>query len=312
MAKEDVDEALKELKAKLEEKAEELKPASQPDPAAADEDQRKLFVGGLAQDAKDTDIKEYFGQYGEIEHINLKHDPMTGRSRGFAFIVFKETSGLEAASAQEAHVIKDKRCTCKKAECRQGKIYVGKLPADQLTNDELTAHFAQFGSVVEVIRPVDKLRGDAPKNFCFVTFEREEPARKLVKEGSTIINGHQVVVSRVTPKDASRGGFMGRGRGGGFGMGYGPYGGGFGGSFSPYGGPPGGFAEPFAGAYAYGGNYGSPAPGAGGFGANQGYYTCRPNPEGTHIGFYAGRPSPGKVLRGAPPMRGRGPRGRPY
>ena len=49
MAKEDVDEALKELKAKLEEKAEELKPASQPDPASADEDQRKLFVGGLAQ-----------------------------------------------------------------------------------------------------------------------------------------------------------------------------------------------------------------------------------------------------------------------
>ena len=63
----------------------------------------------MFQDAKDTDIKEYFGkcfliclacvqfsnglfaegQYGEIEHINLKHDPMTGRSRGFAFIVFK-------------------------------------------------------------------------------------------------------------------------------------------------------------------------------------------------------------------------------
>jgi len=298
MAKGEVDEAMKELKAKLEEKA-ESKPAAQPD-----EDQRKLFVGGLAQDAKDTDIKEYFGQYGEIEHINLKHDPMTGRSRGFAFIVFKETSGLEAASAQEAHVIKDKRCTCKKAECRQGKIYVGKLPADQLTNDELTAHFAQFGSVVEVIRPVDKLRGDAPKNFCFVTFEREEPARKLVKEGFTIIKGHQVVVSRVTPKDASRGGFMGRGRGngGGFGMGYGSYAGGFGGSFSPYG----GFGEPFAGAYAYGGGYGSPAPG--GFGANQGYYTA----ESVMGGYYAGRPSPGKVLRGAPPMRGRGPRGRPY
>ena len=55
----------------------------------------------------------------------------------------------------------------------------------------------QFGSVVEVIRPVDKMRGDAPKNFCFVTFAREEPARKLVKEGFTIIKGHQVIVSRV-------------------------------------------------------------------------------------------------------------------
>ena len=43
MAKGEVDEAMKELKAKLEEKA-ESKPAAQPD-----EDQRKLFVGGLAQ-----------------------------------------------------------------------------------------------------------------------------------------------------------------------------------------------------------------------------------------------------------------------
>ena len=34
---------------------------------------------------------------------------------------------------------------------------------------------------------------------------------------------------KVTPKDASRGGFMGRGRcGGGFGMGYGSYAGGYG------------------------------------------------------------------------------------
>jgi len=308
---------MNELKAKLENKVAPKPAGHQLDPAE-DEDQRKLFVGGLSQDTKDTDIKEYFGKYGEIEHINLKHDPMTGRSRGFAFIVFKETSGLEAASAQEAHVIKDKRCTCKKAESRQGKIYVGKLPADQLTNDEVTAHFAQFGSVVEVIRPVDKMRGDAPKNFCFVTFAREEPARKLVKEGFTIIKGHQVIVSRVTPKDASRGGFMGRGRGsGGFGMGYGSYAGGYGGSFSPYGGAgAGGFAEPFSGAYAFGGGYGSPAQSyAGGFGASQGYYTdCRAtsNDAGTAMGFYAGRPSPGKIVRGAPPMRGRGPRGRPY
>ena len=108
------------------------------------------------------------------------------------------------------------QCTCKKAESRQGKIYVGKLPAEELTNEDLTAHFAQvlpsvifigllclnyylqFGSVVEVIRPVDKMRGDAPKNFCFVTFDREDPARKLVKEGSTTIKGHQVVVGRVS------------------------------------------------------------------------------------------------------------------
>ena len=64
MSKEEVDEAMKELKAKLEEKTElkpdpafepkpdpasQSDPACQPKPDPADEDQRKLFVGGLAQ-----------------------------------------------------------------------------------------------------------------------------------------------------------------------------------------------------------------------------------------------------------------------
>ena len=58
--------------------------------------------------------------------------------------------------------------------------------------------FCQFGNVVEVIRPVDKLKDDAPKNFCFVTFDKEEPAKQLVIKGSTSIKGHQVVISRVS------------------------------------------------------------------------------------------------------------------
>ena len=46
-------------------------------PNAVHEDDRNLFVGALPQEAKDTDIKEYFGTNGEIENINLKMDPRT-------------------------------------------------------------------------------------------------------------------------------------------------------------------------------------------------------------------------------------------
>ena len=70
------------------------------------EDDRKLFVGALPQEAKDSDIKEYFESYGEIDTINLKMDPMTGRSRGFAFVVFKNIEGIQAALQQNAHVVK--------------------------------------------------------------------------------------------------------------------------------------------------------------------------------------------------------------
>ena len=66
-----------------------------------DEDDRKLFVGGLPQvihcchlleflhshhwhslqDARQEDISAHFQTFGEIDNINIKTDPATGRSR---------------------------------------------------------------------------------------------------------------------------------------------------------------------------------------------------------------------------------------
>merc|ERR1719374_68657 len=162
---------------------------------------------------------------------------MTGRSRGFAFLVFKTVEGIEAALAQTAHVVKGKKVTCKKAEARQGKVYVGKLPpGDSLSKEDLQAHFEQFGSVVEVVRPVDKMKNNEPKTFAFITFAREDAAKQLVKQGQTTINGEVVEIKKVTPKEQ---------RGGGGGWGYGdPYGGGYG-----YG----GYGVPYGGYGGYGG-----------------------------------------------------------
>ena len=58
----------------------------------ADEDDRKLFVGGLPQEVSEEELNEHFGQFGEIESVNLKTDPNTGRSRGFCFVVYKVRS----------------------------------------------------------------------------------------------------------------------------------------------------------------------------------------------------------------------------
>ena len=77
------------------------------------EDDRKLFAGGLPQDAKEAQIKEHFGQFGEIETVTLKTDMATGRSRGFCFIVYKSVDSLEAAVAAE-HTISDKKVFVKK------------------------------------------------------------------------------------------------------------------------------------------------------------------------------------------------------
>ena len=45
------------------------------------------------------ELRGYFGAFGEIESVNVKTDPTTGRSRGFAFLVFSQPETVEKVSA---------------------------------------------------------------------------------------------------------------------------------------------------------------------------------------------------------------------
>lgn len=238
------------------------------------DDDRKLFAGGLAQEATEKDITEYFGKFGEVASVNLKMDQMTGRSRGFAFVVFVEVDTLTTVLSQD-HAIKGKKVAVKKAASKQGKIYIGKFKDPTISEDVIREHFTQYGQVVEIQRPVDRSKNSEPKNFCFVTFDKEEPANALLKKGTVVVNGQEVEIKKVTVKPdggmmmrggMGRGGMRG-GRGGGWMGGYGGGGGdwGYGGGWGAEAyGPPG----PWGG---YGGGYGGGwGGGSGGWGA-EGY-----------------------------------------
>merc|ERR1711973_1077238 len=121
-------------------------------------------------------------------------------------------------------------------------------------------HFAQFGTISQVEQPFDKTKNER-KNFCFITFEKEESAKQLLKAGCTTINGVDLEVKKVTPKpDPRMMGMAFMGRGGGWG-GYGGYGGGGWGGYDQYGGKGGAKGAPRGGGQGVGGN---PAGGRGG------------------------------------------------
>lgn len=95
------------------------------------------------------ELREHFGQYGEIESINVKTDPNTGRSRGFAFIVFNNAESIDKVVAAGEHVINNKKVDPKKAKARHGKIFVGGLTTE-LTDDDIKSYFGQYGTVIKV------------------------------------------------------------------------------------------------------------------------------------------------------------------
>merc|ERR1712106_700277 len=71
------------------------------------------------------------------------------------------------------------------------------------SDEEIKSHFAQFGQIAQVEQPFDKTKSER-KNFCFITFEKEDSAKQLLKAGTTIINGVELEVKKVTPKPDPR------------------------------------------------------------------------------------------------------------
>nr|CAI5850468.1 unnamed protein product [Callosobruchus analis] len=178
------------------------------------DDDRKLFVGGLSWETTDKELRDHFGQYGEIESINVKTDPNTGRSRGFAFIVFSHADAIDKVVAAGEHTINNKKVDPKKAKARHGKIFVGGLTSE-LTDDDIKGYFQQFGQIIEVEMPFDKTKNQR-KGFCFITFESEQVVNELLKTPKQTIKDKEVDVKKATPKPDQMGpmGMMMGGRGG--------------------------------------------------------------------------------------------------
>jgi RNA recognition motif-containing protein len=82
------------------------------------EDERKLFVGGLTWDITQEDLREYFSSFGNVLDCSIKHDPSTGRSRGFAFLVFDSKDIVEKILSQNEHFIKGRKIDPKTAHRR--------------------------------------------------------------------------------------------------------------------------------------------------------------------------------------------------
>ncbi|XP_015930280.1 RNA-binding protein squid [Parasteatoda tepidariorum] len=271
------------------------------------EEDKKLFIGGISRETNQKDLKEYFSKFGEVTEVNIKTDPTSGRSRGFAFVAFASRDSVDSVLHNGPHTIKGKQIEAKRAKVRPGikKIFVGGIESD-MTEADIRNYFEHFGKVETVELPFDKVKNQR-RQFCFVTFEDEMTVDQVCKQAKQKIGNKECDVKKATtkpdPRLARGGGMAGRGRGrggppgwgpdygmpgyggyggnqgyGGYGGGYGDYSGGYGGYSSGYGGGPGGYGS-YGGHYNGWGGYGQNGYSGGGYGAQQ-------------------PPAPGKARRG--------------
>jgi len=59
----------------------------------------KIYVGNLSFQTSENEMRELFGQFGEVKDATILLDRETGRSRGFGFIEMDDDAGREAIGA---------------------------------------------------------------------------------------------------------------------------------------------------------------------------------------------------------------------
>ncbi|KAJ4979435.1 hypothetical protein NE237_010215 [Protea cynaroides] len=72
----------------------------------------KVFVGGLAWETQKETMREHFVKYGEILEAVIIADKVTGRSKGYGFVTFKEAEAAKKACEDATPVINGRRSNC--------------------------------------------------------------------------------------------------------------------------------------------------------------------------------------------------------
>lgn len=134
-----------------------------------------LYLGGLSWDTTPEDLREYFSSFGNILDCSIKQDPATGRSRGFAFLIFDRKDIVDKILSQSEHIVKGRKVDPKPAHRRSlvpnnnnnhasnnnmsssssssnsilnnnRKVFIGGLDPN-FSDAQLKEYFSQFGTI---------------------------------------------------------------------------------------------------------------------------------------------------------------------
>lgn len=79
-----------------------------------------IYVGNLSYQASEDELRQAFGQFGNVSKVSIVIDRETGRSRGFAFVEMPSADEAQAAmDGLNQHEIAGRRISCNEAKPRE-------------------------------------------------------------------------------------------------------------------------------------------------------------------------------------------------
>ena len=176
---------------------------------------RKIMVAGLRDGEHDIErskksLERYFKSFGQVVRTQIIRDHLTGRSKGYGFVTFKNSrvvgkilsssthvidgNGVKVSLALktvtksgEISVVKDSNST----EKEERKLFVSglKTGVHGTTDNDLKEYFSAFGEVEEA-------RIVTSKTYGFVTFKTPESVKEVLSKRLHSIAGWKINVDQ--------------------------------------------------------------------------------------------------------------------
>eukprot|EP00057_Strongylocentrotus_purpuratus_P023578 XP_011678052.1 PREDICTED: heterogeneous nuclear ribonucleoprotein A0-like isoform X2 [Strongylocentrotus purpuratus] len=86
---------------------------------------KKVFVGGISQQASKDDLYELFKQFGMVEDVHIMTDNETGKHRGFGFVTLDSEEDVEKLVRIQHLELKGKSMEIKKAQPKMNRGFGG-------------------------------------------------------------------------------------------------------------------------------------------------------------------------------------------
>ncbi|GFY94160.1 RNA recognition motif (RRM)-containing protein [Actinidia rufa] len=171
------------------------------DAADGDVSHRKIFVHGLGWDTTRETLTAAFEPFGEIEDCHLVADKVTGRAKGYAFVLFKTRRAAAKALKNPSKKIGNRMASCQLASAGPGpspqsqdgsnrKIYVSNVPTD-VDREKLRSFFEKFGEIESGPIGFDMYTGKS-RGFALFVYKSEESVRKVLQEPYKVFEGQQL------------------------------------------------------------------------------------------------------------------------
>lgn len=85
----------------------------------------KIYVGGLAYETTEDELKAHFANYGEVQSATIINDQKTGRPKGIGFIEMPSSEEAQKAiTALNTKELGGRRLTVNQAKPHENRSYI--------------------------------------------------------------------------------------------------------------------------------------------------------------------------------------------